>query len=60
MDCELVKEANEYASKMAGEYLRELGTQDLNDLSYDQWMELINVITKNYHLKKAELEPCPF
>lgn len=52
----IINKANEYASQMAGEYLKELGTQNLNDLSYEQWMELINIITKNYENKKNDLE----
>ena len=55
MDCNLIKQSNEYASKNAGEYLNELQKFDLKTLSKDEWMELINVITKNYELKKVEL-----
>jgi len=57
---DIIEQANEYASDMAGEYLNELQKYDLSQLSNDEWMELINVITKNYHLKKIELTPCPF
>lgn len=60
MDCDITKQANEYASDMAGEYLNELGKTDLATMSRDEWMELINVITKNYELKKIEISPCPF
>ena len=57
---DIIEQANEYASDMAGEYLNELQKYDLSQLSNDEWMELINVITKNYYLKKIELTPCPF
>lgn len=61
MDSELIiQQANEYASDMAGEYLNELKKTDLAELTRDEWMELINIITKNYISKKSELEPCPF
>jgi hypothetical protein len=60
MDCNVIKQANEYASQMAGEYLKELGTQNLNNLTYEQWMELVDIITKNYELEKIRLTPCPF
>ena len=48
--------ANQYASKMAGEYLEEIGITDLKDFNKHQWTTLIDVITKNYHLKKIDLD----
>lgn len=60
MDCDITKQAQEYASEMAGEYLEELQKTDLAELSAAEWMELINVITKNYIYKKNTLTPCPF
>lgn len=55
MDCDITKQAQEYASDMAGEYLTELNKTDLIKMTRAEWMELINVITKNYHLKHIEI-----
>lgn len=60
MDCDIIKQSNEYASDMAGEYLEELGKTDLTEFTREEWLELLNVIIKNYELKKIELTPCPF
>jgi len=60
MDCIITEKANIYAGEMAGEYLNELGKHDLATLSREQWLELINVITKNYETEKRRLTPCPF
>ena len=49
---DIIEQANEYASDMAGEYLNELNKYDLSQLSNNEWMTLIDVITKNYELKK--------
>tara|TARA_R110000851_G_scaffold99923_2_gene215267 strand:- start:21 stop:227 length:207 start_codon:yes stop_codon:yes gene_type:complete len=53
-------ESLKYASENAGEYLEELKKTDLADLSYDEWMELLNVVQKNYFNKKNNLTICPF
>jgi len=55
MDCDITKQANQYASEMAGEYLTELNKTDLIKMTRAEWMELINVITKNYEYKKVEI-----
>lgn len=48
--------ANIYAAKMAIEYLKEINTYDLRQLGEERFKILIEVITKNYHEKFAELE----
>lgn len=60
MDCDIIKKANEHASDMAGEYLDSINKTSLSELSRDEWMTLIDVITKNYELEKIKLTPCPF
>ena len=49
---DIEKNAVEYASTMAGEYLESIGKFDLSDLSPDQWQEFIWIVAKNYTLKK--------
>ena len=58
MDCDVINEANDYASDMAGEFLTELGIFDMRDMTPEQWAEFINVITKNYENKKVEIISC--
>lgn len=49
-------EANIYAAKNAIEYLNEVGVYDLSELGEQRFKTLIEVITKNYHEKIAELD----
>ena len=58
MDCDIINEANAYASDMAGEFLTELGIFDMREMTPEQWAEFINVITKNYENKKVEIISC--
>lgn len=37
------------ASKMAGEYIEEIGHSDLACLTKEEWYELLHVIVKAYH-----------
>ena len=53
----IIDEANEYASKMAGEYLEELGKTDVVQLNHKEWMGFVAVLTYNYEMKKIELTP---
>ena len=55
MDCDIIQKSNIYAGQMAGEYLEELKQFNVLKLTPKQWGELINVITKNYELRKKEL-----
>ncbi|QDP62921.1 MAG: hypothetical protein Unbinned5081contig1002_26 [Prokaryotic dsDNA virus sp.] len=49
-------EANKHAAAMAVEYLTEINTYNLKELGQERFQTLIEVITKNYHEKFAELE----
>ena len=52
----IINKANIYAAEMAIEYLQEQNTYDLRDLGEERFKTLIEVITKNYHEKKCDLE----
>lgn len=53
-------EAAQYAGRMGGEVLEEMGVTDLAALTAEQWGLFVRVICLNYATKAAELQPCPF
>ena len=55
MESNIIK-ANIHAAENALEYLAEIKTYDLRELGEERFKTLIDVITKNYHEKFAELE----
>lgn len=56
MESNLENQANIYAASMCLEYLADIGVYDLRELGEERFKTLIEVITKNYHDKYAELE----
>ena len=52
--------ALEDASKMAGEYLTELGKTDLAIMTRDEWNILLTVIVCRYRESENKNAPCPF
>lgn len=51
-----IEQAEIYAAQNAVEYLQEVGVYDLRELGEDRFKTLIQVVTKSYHEKIAELE----
>lgn len=54
------KLAMEYAGKMAGEYMAEIGKTDLKTFSKGEWMTLLKVIYGNTCARVVHLEDVPF
>lgn len=52
----IIDQANRYAAENAVEYLTSINTYDLKELGEERFKTLIEVITKNYHEKIAELD----
>jgi hypothetical protein len=49
-----------YGGQMGGEYLDSIRKTDLATLNETEWQTFLECVCHNYHLKRAELEPCPF
>lgn len=45
-----------YSSECAGEYLDSIGKTDLKELTKEEWMTFITVVSINFYQKKNELD----
>lgn len=52
---QIINESNAYTSRMAGEYLEEIKVKSFEEMTAEQWLTFIDVVTLNYDIKKAEL-----